>query len=265
MPVPPTPIDTSSGIPMSIQTLEYYEGKKEQAFGRFKNSSGDTTTQAKTATESKIIMAGQNALDAYENDIIGNDFIVPTFEKLGEFMANFQDKDHEIRYKDSTGKEAVGVVDDTVRQGDYVYMIGDSQTSVEKKANQEQTMLSAEKITPFLTAQGKRWKVEKVINMWGAINDIEAPTEFIEDVPPPPPTPTPEPNEIIANLARYTIQKLQMPDEDKILFMQEIGLMPKMEEQIESPTGTGSPADVPFVQDAGMAGGMPPLPNENIQ
>lgn len=258
------PIDTSSGIPMSIQTLEYMEGKKEQAFGRFKNSSGDTTSQAKTATESKIIMSGQNTIDAYENGIIADEFIITTFEKIGEMMANFQEDEQPIRYKDNTGKEALGMVDDTVRQGSYVYCIGDSQAGIEKKANQEQFMLGLEKFSELAMSQGKRLSITEAINAFGAIHEIENPSKFIEDVPQSPPPPQPEPSQVKDILARFAIERLQVPDELKILFAQEIGLIPNQEEAPIEPS-TAMYTDAPPVQDAGMAGSMPLLQDKNIQ
>jgi hypothetical protein len=178
MPTSPVPLDFSTGIPISIKMLEWFEGKKEQILNQFKNSSGDTTTQPKTATEARIMNAGQDVVMSYQNSIIGQ-AIIEVFEKIGETMANFQEGAEQVVYKDKTGKEEIGTVDDTVRQSNYTYQIGDTASSIEKKINIE-TFLQQFNIAAQIgiqTGQGVPNIIE-VINHLGSSNAIENPSKF---------------------------------------------------------------------------------------
>jgi hypothetical protein len=176
-------------------------------------------------------------------------------------MANFQEDSQQIRYKDNTGKEALGMIDDTVRQGNYIYCVGDSQTSIEKKANQEQFLLGLEKFSELAISQGKRLSISEAVNAFGSIHDIENPSKFIEEIPPEQPKEQPTPNQIKDIVFEWVISKLNLPDILKPVIMQEI----ETGGNIEPPTGAGSDPNAPFVQDDGMAGSMQPLQDENIQ
>lgn len=258
MPTPPAPINVAEGIPVSIQYLQFIEGKKEQAFGHYKNSSGDTTLMPKTATESKIIMAGQNVLDAYENDIIG-EMIVEIFEKLGEMQANFSDNEQYIIARDNSGKEYSVVIDNEVRQAAYSYTLGDSASNVEKKANAEQTLAMLEKISQLANTQGKQLSLGNTLNLVGSINDIENPDTLIEDIPQPPPPQPPSESIVKDMLARYAIQKLQLPDELKAYLIQELE-----GGGIEQSGEAGMPIDVQALPNAGMAIPEQILPEQNL-
>jgi hypothetical protein len=249
MSVPPVPLDFASGLQYGIQFLEYTEGKKEQATGRFKYSTGDTGTPKKTLGEAKLIQSGQDALLAYENDQIA-DFIITTIEKMAQLEANFRDKPINLKYKDASGAEQNGIIDETVIQGNYIYTIGDTQTSVEKKMNGLEAMQSLPQIQELLRSQGKTLDVNKVVEMWGSIYEQENPTQIIaQEEPKPPP---PEPNAITAELAMQVIDKLKLPDNIKLAFAQEAGLLPK--------GGESEPR-----AEAEINQGIPPMPDGNIQ
>ena len=254
-----TPLDFASGIPLAIQYLEYIEGKKEQASGRFKYSTGDAPQKGRTATEAKITAIGQDATVAYEIDIINDGAIIPSFETIGETMANFQTDEIPLKYKDSTGKEGIGIVDDTVRQGNYVYMVGDNSGTLEKQANAEQFLQSLEKVSQLATSQGKQLSLTQVMNTIGAIYSVEKPSKFIEDIPQQPAPPTPQPNEIMADLANQTIIKAQIPDKEKMILAQAANLVGGNNEP------AGMPTALPVDTNAGMEGNTSVLPPADIQ
>ena len=179
-----TPLDFTSGLPYAMQYLQYLSGKKEQAFGVYKNATGESVQGKQTATEAKIAAAGQNALISYEQDIIDNDVIVPTFEKIGEMQANFQDQQQQVKYKDQFGQESVGIVDDTVRQGNYSYIIGDGSTSMQKQMNAEQMLIAIERITPLAMQQGYMPNITELLNAVGAVYDYENAIKFFQRIEP---------------------------------------------------------------------------------
>lgn len=223
MPTPPIPLDFQSALNHGINFLQFLEGKKEQATGRFKYSTGDNDAKARTAREAMITQSGQDALQGYENDEI-SDFIITIVEKIGQLIANFQDKPINLKYKDASGAEQNGVIDETVTQGNYIYTIGDTQSAVEKKMNGLEAMQMLPRIQELAASLGKTLSLNEALQLWGSIYNIENPNKMIEDKPQTQPPP-PQPNAIIAELANQTLEKSQLPTDLKIKIAKEIGLI----------------------------------------
>jgi len=174
-----TPIDTTSGLPIAMQYLQWLEGKFEQAVNRFKYSTGNTSVKQRTAKEATMTQAGQDATQGFDNDILA-ETVITVIEKIGQLMANNQDQEIPIKYKDATGAEQIGAIDDAVRQGNYVYTIGDTQSSVEKKMNGLEALQALPQIAQYAmqTNQGIL-SVPELLNQWGAIYEQENPTKLL--------------------------------------------------------------------------------------
>lgn len=184
-------LDFQSALQHGLNILQFIEGKKEQSTGRFKSSTGDPNVKAKTLGEAKMIKGGEDALQSFERDILSNEVVIPLVEKIGELMANFQDQDQQIKYKDSTGKEYTAIMDDTIRQENYVYIVNDTQTAMDKKVNMSDYVEAVMgQIAPYAAQTGQGMiNINELITILGSAYDQEDPSKILVQQQPAPQLP----------------------------------------------------------------------------
>lgn len=131
MPTPPTPISFDKAM-QGWDFLNYFKTTIESATGIFKNMAGNLQTVQRTATELNYSANGQEARLNMLLDSINRKVIVPMVEKTAEIIANFKLGREVINLREH-GKIMFLEIDDTIRNGNYIYRYGDRKASFERK------------------------------------------------------------------------------------------------------------------------------------
>lgn len=175
------PLDMSSGLQYAIQGMEYYKQQQQDETQTYNQSSGDSEQQAKTLGQAKLLQQNQNIIEACDNDLFCDNVILGLVEIIAEFMANFKDSEEQITYKDGQGKEYQGTIDDTIRQGSYIYTVEDSAASMDKKMNiSEYIDVLLTKIAPYMGATGQGvLSATEILTELGSAYEQEDPTRII--------------------------------------------------------------------------------------
>lgn len=140
MPKEPVPLDFKDAL-VGWDFLKFFEQKIESATGVYKYLTGNTHDLAtRTATEATGLMQAQNMRISKEIDMLNIKVKVPVIQKIAELMANFSFDIKEIKILKHNGDIDFVVVDETIRQGNYEYIIGDSSAIFERKANLKENL-----------------------------------------------------------------------------------------------------------------------------
>jgi hypothetical protein len=178
-------LEMRDGLQFAIQGMEYYKGEQEEETQVFKYSSGDAPQSPRTLGEVKLTQQNQNIIESCDNDLFSDCVCLRLIETVAEFMANFKDGEESIKYKDNQGKEYTATIDDTIRQGNYIYTIDDSASSIEKKMGiSEYIDVLLTKIAPYQaqTGQGLLSVPELLLDL-GSAYEQDDPTRIILQQP----------------------------------------------------------------------------------
>lgn len=113
--------------------LTYFKKTMESATGIFNNMAGNLQSEARTATELNYSVNGQSARLNMILDSINRKIIIPMVEKTAELISNFKIGTEIINIKDR-GKNIFLEIDETIRNGNYIYRYGDRKASLERKS-----------------------------------------------------------------------------------------------------------------------------------
>ena len=177
-------LDVVGGTNNAINHLQYLENKTEQYVSVYKAQMGEGSRE-KTATQAKLTQMGQDNLSTYELDIFGQ-FVLEMIEKIAELDSFFGDSEEQIKYKDSKGRELVGIIDDTIRTNEFIYMIGDSQSMAEKKLGAKEYLDALLPWQPIFQGLGYNFKPSEIVNIIGTSKDQENPEKILEQIQPQP-------------------------------------------------------------------------------
>ena len=132
MPQAPVPLDFKDAL-VGWDFLSYFEGKIESATGINKFMAGDSVgSDVNTATEARGLMVGASTRLSKELDYLNFQIKIPLIERIAELTANYNFDIEEIRIRDTYGKLDFVKIDETVRQGQYEYIVGDSTSRAER-------------------------------------------------------------------------------------------------------------------------------------
>lgn len=113
--------------------LTYFKTTIESATGIFNNMSGNLQAEQRTATELNYSVNGQTARLNMLLDAVNRKIIIPMVEKTAELIANFK-IGREIISINDRGRTIFIEIDDSVRNGNYVYRYGDRKATMERKS-----------------------------------------------------------------------------------------------------------------------------------
>lgn len=143
----PQVIDTFKNVPMNFNLITFLEKEMEEVSGVSKYEAGDAHGIARTATETQLLIAGSNSRIARRLLILANDALVPSIEIIARMIADNSEfgANNDINYLSSNGDKKTATVDDYIRQGEYKYTIGSTQSIIEMKAkiNEIQSVINA--------------------------------------------------------------------------------------------------------------------------
>lgn len=180
MPKEPVALDFKDAL-VGWDFLKYFESKIESTTGMFKYMTGNPSgINQRTATEASGLMTGQNIRLSKEIDFLNYRVKMPIIRKIAELMANFSFDVKEIKIPLQNGDIDFVIIDETVRQGAYEYLIGDSNAAFERKMKLKETL-------DFLYQFAKNTEVAPYIKWldvmkwaFGQIGSVD-PNMFIKD------------------------------------------------------------------------------------
>lgn len=132
----PTPISFDKAM-QGWEFLNYFKSTIESATGIFKNMAGNLQSAERTATELNYSVGGQEARLNMILDSINRKVIIPMVEKTAEIISNFKLGKESILANDR-GRIFLVEVDDTIRNGDYIYHYGDRKATFERKVRMKE-------------------------------------------------------------------------------------------------------------------------------
>lgn len=132
MPTAPTALSFEKAM-QGWEFLTYFKSTIESATGIFNNMSGDIQTEQRTATELNYSVNGQAARLNMMLDAINRKIIIPMVEKTAELIANFKIGRETISINDH-GRILFIEIDDSIRNGNYIYRYGDRKATLERKS-----------------------------------------------------------------------------------------------------------------------------------
>ncbi len=136
----PVPLDFKDAI-VGWDFLRFFESKIESTTGIFKYMTGDpSVVSQRTATEASGLMASQNIRISKEIDFLNQNIKLPIIRKIAELIANFSFDISEIKITKENGDIEFVFIDESIRQGNYDYLIGDSNAAFEKKTKLKESL-----------------------------------------------------------------------------------------------------------------------------
>lgn len=130
---PPQPYSFKDGL-VGFEFLNLMETKIEASTGAFKYMAGNQDNKTRTATETSALVTGQNTRMSMTITTINEDWTIPTLENIAEIDANMNYDNEDIKTGMNAGVPTFETVTPEVRQGNYSYFYGDSQSIVEMEA-----------------------------------------------------------------------------------------------------------------------------------
>lgn len=129
-PIRPFPIDFSAGM-RGFDFQDFLKRKMEGATGISPYMQGTGGTGGvRTASEATYIYSGQTTRLSRESYSFSSKVIVPIVKSYFLMKKEFEHGDKSIRYDDE-GIVSFSIVDDEIRNGDYQFIIGTAQSTVE--------------------------------------------------------------------------------------------------------------------------------------
>lgn len=132
MPTAPTALSFDKAM-QGWEFLTYFKTTIESATGIFNNMSGNLQSEQRTATELNYSVNGQTARLNMLLDAVNRKIIIPMVEKTAELIANFK-IGREIISINDRGRTIFIEIDDSTRNGNYVYRYGDRKATIERKS-----------------------------------------------------------------------------------------------------------------------------------
>jgi len=139
MPNQPVPLDFKDAI-VGWDFLKFFESKIESTTGIFKYMIGSASGGNKTATETSGLIASQNIRISKEIDFLNYRVKLPLIRKIAELVSNFCFDVQEIKVSSQNGDVEFVSIDETIRQGNYDYLIGDSTAAFERKTKFKESL-----------------------------------------------------------------------------------------------------------------------------
>lgn len=125
----PYKLDFSQGY-HGFEFSDFFQRKMENATGINQYMQGSTDATVRTAAESSFIHSGATMRVSYETHLFSQYFLFPLVRKYALFKKVYDTKDLEI----PIGENKYALVDAEVRNGNYRFIIGGSQSAVEREA-----------------------------------------------------------------------------------------------------------------------------------
>lgn len=132
MPTAPTALSFDKAM-QGWEFLTYFKSTIESATGIFNNMSGNLQSEQRTATELNYSVSGQATRLNMLLDAVNRKVIIPMVEKTAELISNFKIGREMISINDR-GRTMFIEIDDSIRNGNYVYRYGDRKASMERKS-----------------------------------------------------------------------------------------------------------------------------------
>lgn len=231
----PQPVSFKDGL-VGFDFLNLLETKIEASTGAFKYMVGAQDNKARTATETSATVTGQNTRISMTIGIINEEFTIPTIENIATLQANTDFSQKKI----NLGSAQFGMVTPQIRQGNYRYTYGDSQSVVEAQAKANQVL---QLLAPFSGKVNINW--ETLLRTMFRKQNLMGENEIL----------TPDPiDTAIQQIAQQTGAKTLPPqviDQLKQEFVQS-GMFSQMIQQIMM-GGNNGDAQQPEVQAGGMS------------
>lgn len=149
----PTPY-TFENIPLGNDFLRLMETKMESSTGAFKYMTGAQDSRSRTATETSATVTGQNTRLSMMITLFNEEWTLPTIKNIAALQANTEFETTEVNMGKSQGQNQFGQVTPEVRQGNYRYTYGDSQSVVENEAKTQKLMTL---LAPFAGKANINW------------------------------------------------------------------------------------------------------------
>lgn len=131
MPTAPTALSFDKAM-QGWEFLSYFKTTIESATGIFNNMTGNLQSEQRTATELNYSVNGQTARLNMLLDSVNRKIIIPMVEKTAELIANFK-IGRELVSVNDRGKTLFIEIDESIRNGNYVYKYGDRKATLERK------------------------------------------------------------------------------------------------------------------------------------
>jgi len=141
----PQPVQFKDAL-VGFDFLQLLETKIEGATGGFKYMVGSQDNRTRTATETSALVTGQNTRLSTTITFINSDCIIPMLGNVASLEANFNFDDKKVKVSSKQGTPEFSNIGADVKQADYTYVYGDSQTVVEMEAKVKKL---ADVIAPF--------------------------------------------------------------------------------------------------------------------
>jgi hypothetical protein len=183
MPREPIPLDFKDAL-IGWDFLKFFENKIESATGIFKYMSGSPSdTKERTATQFQGERAASNTRIAKEIDFLDIKVKIPIIERIAELQANFNFDIQEVRVNKENNQMDFVLIDETIRQGNYEYIIGSSSDTLDRKEELKESLDLLFQFTKSPVSSQINW-VE--VFKW-AFEQLGAsePQKFINEAPPP--------------------------------------------------------------------------------
>jgi len=181
MPTAPVALDFKDAI-VGWDFLRFFESKIESTTGIFKYMTGNPSViNSRTATEASGLMTGQNIRLSKEIDVLNFKVKMPIIRKIAELMANFSFDIQEIKVSRQNGDVDFVFIDESVRQGNYDYLIGDSNAAFERKTKLTESLNFLFQVAKHPEIAPRIKWVEVMKWAFGQIGSVD-PNMFIKDV-----------------------------------------------------------------------------------
>lgn len=220
----PIPVNYEAGWDF----IEKYNSELSDATGIYPNMSGAIDSPNETATAVKARIGGQTGRQSMIREIISQNLIIPMVKKVAELTANYKFGEEQIMTM-VNGINKPLTVNDEIRQGDFKYIYSDTSSSELKKLEADELSLIVEKFMqlPDFQAKVDVIRLFEYITEKKGYDDVERIYKDEQESQPPPPSP----NAITAEMAIQSIMKTSLPDNLKIILLQELGLQQNVTNQ----------------------------------
>lgn len=126
---PPQKMDFSSGL-RGFEFSDFFQRKMESATGINQYMQGAMDSSVRTASEAGYIHSGATMRMAREAHLFSHYFILPLVRTYALFKKVYDTADKEV----PVGEDRYAIVNEEVRSGRYNFIIGGSQSAVEREA-----------------------------------------------------------------------------------------------------------------------------------
>ena len=125
----PQRLDFSQGY-HGFEFSDFFQRKMENATGINQYMQGSTDATVRTAAESSYIHSGATMRVSWETHLFSQHFLFPLVRKYALFKKVYDTNNTEV----PIGDNQYAIVDEQVRNGNYRFIIGGSQSAVEREA-----------------------------------------------------------------------------------------------------------------------------------